>query len=164
MPTKRFSCLCVIVCCFLMGSISVQGAFYGQILRIGDNNQQGVAPYFYGDMDAAGYSDWIWYGPSPIHEYGYHEVLSGEWGAAIHYDGIDTNLTNDPNDAANRRQAMWLTKDYVFPNWPTNSDLCLAEPVLPNKIRAIPHRCMIPDNPSFIMMKWKSRLITKWWT
>jgi uncharacterized repeat protein (TIGR01451 family) len=115
-----------------MGSVSVQGAFDGQILRIGDNNEQGVAPYFYGDMDAAGYSDWIWYGPSPIHDHGYHEVLSGEWGAAIYYDGIDTNLTNDPNDAANRRQAMWLTKDYVFPGWTTNSDFvfggtCIAQ-------------------------------------
>ncbi len=121
MSTKHFSCLCIIVCCFLLGSVSVWGAFDGQLLRIGDNNEQGVAPYFYGDMDAAGYSDWIWYGSSPIHDHGYHEVLSGEWGAAIYYDGIDTNLTNDPNDA-NRQQAMWLTKDYVFPSWPTNSD------------------------------------------
>lgn len=122
MSTKHFSCLCIFFCGFLMGNVAVQGAFYGQTLRIGDNNEQGVAPYFYGDMDAAGYSDWIWYGPSPIHDHDYHELLSGEWGAAIYYDGIDTELTADPNDAANRRQAMWLTTDYVFPGFPTNSD------------------------------------------
>lgn len=80
-----------------------------------------TAPYFYATLDAAGYSDWIWYGASPIHDHDYHEVLSGEWAAAIYYDGISTDLTADPNDG-DRRQAMWLTKHFDYPNWPTNSN------------------------------------------
>jgi fimbrial isopeptide formation D2 family protein len=131
MISKWVSCLCVIAC-VLISCTSVHAAFDGQLLRIGDHQELGVAPYFYGDMDAAGYSDWIWYGPSPIHDYSYHEVLSGEWGAAIYYDGIDTELTVDPNDSPTKRQAMWLTKDFVFANWRTNSDFvfddtCVAQ-------------------------------------
>ncbi len=79
-------------------------------------------------MDAAGYSDaGIYYGQSPIHGedhnvYGYHELLSGEWGSALFYTGIDTPATVDPNDEPDRRQAMWLTKRFKWPDWDTNSD------------------------------------------
>jgi hypothetical protein len=55
-------------------------------------------------MDYAGYSDVIEYGYSLEHPYTYHELLSGEWAAAIYYDGIE--------DAP---QAMWLTDKFLFP-------------------------------------------------
>ena len=55
------------------------------------------APYFFGDIDASGYSDVIWYTRSPSHPYGYHEILSGEWASAIYYDGIDTDLIDSQN-------------------------------------------------------------------
>ena len=63
------------------------------------------APYFYGTFDAAGFSDIIYWGDSPNHGCNYHEVLSGEWGAAIFYDSIST----EPN-------AMWLTNKFLFPD------------------------------------------------
>ena len=67
-------------------------------------------------MDYAGYSDVIEYGYSLEHPYTYHELLSGEWGAAIYYDGI--------KDA---HKAMWLTDKFLFPNWTTNSNFFIAE-------------------------------------
>jgi len=74
------------------------------------------SPYFYGDFDAAGYSDWIWWGPSPDHNVtAYHEVLSGEYGAALYYNGIST----DPN-------AMWLTDYFKYPDWPTYSNFAVS--------------------------------------
>lgn len=89
-------------------------------LTIGDEERAGGAPYFYGTFDAAGFSDWIWYGQSPLHPYGFHELLSGEWGAAIYYDGIDTPSLNDPN-RPNEHEAMWLTRLFEYPDWSTNS-------------------------------------------
>ena len=95
-------------------------------ITIGDTVQtdilpNGRAPYFYGTFDAGGFSDWIYYGRSTIHQYSYHEVLSGEWGAAIYYDGIDTSPIDalDPNSPY---QAMWLTDYFDYPYWTTNSD------------------------------------------
>lgn len=111
---RRFAlgvCAVVIVC---MGTAA--GYFGGYELTIGnpvlDRGGMGEekAPYFFATMDAAGYSDWIYYGPSPDHADAYHEVLSGEWGAAIYYDGINRPLTVNPNDDPSRRQAMWVTK------------------------------------------------------
>jgi parallel beta-helix repeat protein len=69
---------------------------------------------FNGTFDDAGYSDGINWGYSPNHPYPYeggiHELLSGEWGVAIFYDGIST----EPN-------SMWLPNSFIFPNWTTNS-------------------------------------------
>ena len=37
------------------------------------------APDFFGAIDAGGYSDWIYWGETlPTHDFGYHELLSGE--------------------------------------------------------------------------------------
>jgi uncharacterized repeat protein (TIGR01451 family) len=96
-------------------------------LTIGTNANWGgrTPPYFTAIMDAGGYSDGIYYGQSEIHEYGYHEVLSGEWGAAISYDNIDTELINPGNPEAGRK-TMWLTKQFDYPNWGTNSKFQLS--------------------------------------
>ena len=66
-------------------------------------------------IDTAGYSDKFWWGPSPRHNHpGYHEMLSGEWGAAIYYDGIATGS-----------EAMWLTDKFLYPNWETYCDFTI---------------------------------------
>jgi len=92
----------------------------GRKLRIG--RREIGPPYIYGDFDPAGFSDWIWYGPSDLHKASdYHEVLSGEWAAAVYYDGIDTVVMTDPNGGPERRQAMWLTRQFEYPYWWTNS-------------------------------------------
>jgi len=64
-----------------------------------------------GGFDAAGFSDKFWWGTSPRHNFTEHEMLWGEWAAAIYYDGIAT-----------APKAMWLTDKFVFPDWITNSD------------------------------------------
>jgi hypothetical protein len=81
-------------------------------------------PFLTGEFDAAGYSDYILWGQSPRHTHGFHEMLSGEWGAAIYYDGIHTDLIdpNDPNTPESPREAMWLTDWFLYPYWYTNSD------------------------------------------
>jgi len=81
-----------------------------QMLTIG--GIYGQAPYFYGYLDAAGYSDVICWGYEPNHHpYSYHEVLSGEWGSfAIYYDGIAT----EPN-------SMFLTNEFLLTQ--INTDL-----------------------------------------
>jgi len=48
--------------------------------RVGRPNTPGI--------DAAGFSDNFFWGTSPRHNFEEHEMLSGEWGAAIYYPGI----------------------------------------------------------------------------
>ena len=73
-------------------------------------------PYWYMLLNAAGYSDDLFYGISPRHPYSYEGLLSGEWAAAIYYDSISTA----PN-------AMWLTDRFFSPDWTTNSDFQLFQ-------------------------------------
>lgn len=73
---KQFALIfCVLIAC----ASCVFGAFDGYQLTIGnpDGGDGKTAPYFYATMDAAGYSDWIWYGETDLHEQPYHEALSG---------------------------------------------------------------------------------------
>ncbi len=113
-------------------------------LRIGNTTGQesepnGIEPYFFADFDAAGYSDdGIYYGFSHRHDYTYHELLSGEWGAALYYDGIDTPVI-DPNNPSLGRKAMWLTNLFKWPNWQTNSNFIVEED---------PDTWNNPENPS----------------
>ena len=104
----------------------VWGNFDNYMLNIGLSSRFGQIsaeePYLCTYFDAGGYSDAIYYGPSTLHNgRSYHELLSGEMGAAIYYDGIDTDPI-DPTDPNSRYQSMWLTKDFIFPDWPTNND------------------------------------------
>jgi uncharacterized repeat protein (TIGR01451 family) len=71
-------------------------------------------------IDTAGYSDKFYWGRSPRHPYGEHEMLSGEWGAAIYYDGIPTEPV-DANYPDGPKKAMWLTDLFIYPTWETNS-------------------------------------------
>jgi hypothetical protein len=61
----------------------------------------------------SGYSDGWWWGEDDRHDWSgsEHEMLSGEWAAAIHYDGI-----------ASGSAAMWLTRSFVYPDFTTNSN------------------------------------------
>jgi hypothetical protein len=59
------------------------------------------------DMDDYGYSDWLIYYPPGVPP---HEMLSGEWAAAIHYVGI-----------ASAPLTMWLTDQFIYPTFMTNS-------------------------------------------
>jgi hypothetical protein len=69
-------------------------------------------PYWKFMSDAAGYTDdYIIWDTTPRHPHPGHEMLSGEWGAAIYYNGIGT----EPN-------AMWLTDKFIYPDWYTNSN------------------------------------------
>lgn len=78
--------------------------------RVGAINEPG--------LDAAGYSDKFWWGLSPRHPYSEHEMLCGEWGAAIYYDGIATG-----------EEAMWLTDKFLYPDWDTYCDFTIeADP------------------------------------
>lgn len=83
-------------------------------------SHSGVDPVLLLPFDAGGYSDWWIWGESPRHYYGRHELLSGEWAAAIYYDGIETSPI-DPNDSNSAMQAMWLTDVFSYPTWWTNS-------------------------------------------
>jgi len=65
-------------------------------------------------IDPAGYADEFFWDLSPYHPHGYHELLSGEWGAAIYYDG---------NPKAPK--AMWLTDYFRAPDWPTYCDFTI---------------------------------------
>ena len=66
-------------------------------------------PEWYIDMWDGGYSDWM------ICPQG-HEQLSGEWAAAIMYDGIAT------------AEAMWFEKYWVCPSWTSNSQFSVIQP------------------------------------
>jgi len=71
-----------------------------------------ASPHWFAKFDGGGFCDWWHWGESDLHPVsGYHEMLSGEWAAAIYYDGIVT----DPH-------AMWLTDYFRFPYWDTNSE------------------------------------------
>lgn len=150
-----------VLCIFcILFSASSFGLIDGKNLTIGDSTGQGGAPYFYATLDAAGFSDWIFYGQSPIHSYGYHELLSGEWGAAIYYDGIDTAII-DPNTGD--CQAMWLTQQFEYPYWSTNSHFSASGFVWPGIIPTILFRITIPGNPLSPTGMWKSRSIMRSW-
>lgn len=80
----------------------------------------GTTGILYMPFDAGGFSDWWYWGASPRHEHLQHEMLSGEYAAAIYYDGIRTEPL-DPNNPSSENHAMWLTDWFSFPSWQTNS-------------------------------------------
>lgn len=77
------------------------------------------SPYWYILFDRAGYVDITEWYPSPLHDFGPHEMLTGDWAAAVYYDGIDTSSN----------QAAWLTDEFIIPNIdPTNSPFDFTAP------------------------------------
>jgi hypothetical protein len=57
-----------------------------------------------------------------------HEKLSGEWAAAIYYDGIPTPpIAQGPN--VGLPQCMWLERHFRYPYWTTNSNFRVVAPI-----------------------------------
>jgi hypothetical protein len=121
----KSDCILYVVVCVLLGSVSLWAYFDGEYLILGDSGEKKIAPYFHAEMDAGGFSDWIWYGPSKEHPHPYHELLSGEWGAALYYDSINTKKI-DPDLPA--RRAMWLPQRFDYPYWYTGNDFEISGP------------------------------------
>jgi len=106
--------------------VSLWSTSYGIEEPLGRERLKGVGlfrlecPEWYIDLDQAGYSDWWFCKIVPgWHCVSYtHEVLSGEWAAAIYYHGI-LNGGGDPTAPAGT--AVWLTDSYICPSWTTNT-------------------------------------------
>jgi hypothetical protein len=65
-------------------------------------------PYWYILFDRAGYVDITFWFPSARHEYGPHEMTTGDIAAACWYQGIKNNST----------EAQWLTEQFIIPDIP----------------------------------------------
>ncbi len=64
-------------------------------------------PYWYIWFDRAGYVDLTYYYPSPRHQVdGYHEMMTGDWAAAVWYQGIKQGSS----------QAQWFTEQFIIPD------------------------------------------------
>lgn len=72
------------------------------------------------DLSDYGYSDFLIYTAGPFPADWIHEMISGEWAAAIAYDGIPLTLPE---------RAMWLEPDFAYPTWTTNSNFSVIEPL-----------------------------------
>jgi len=73
-------------------------------------------PDWYITLDNFGYSDWM---IQTFPDQAPHENLSGEWGAAVRYDGIPT-----PDG-----KSMWLTTFFLYPDFVTNSNFYTTVPL-----------------------------------
>jgi len=67
-------------------------------------------PYWYILFNRAGYADITYWYPSPLHDFGPHEMMTGDWAAAVSYSGL--NETNT---------AEWWTDQFIIPTFSTNS-------------------------------------------
>ena len=78
-------------------------------------------------LDDYGYSDYLGYSH---HGVPLHEMLSGEWAAAIKYVEIES-----------WPQAMWLTHQFICPDWSTNSNFTVITPMgptgVPNQVSSV---------------------------
>jgi hypothetical protein len=77
-------------------------------------------------LDDFGYSDYLGYSYAGVPM---HEMLCGEWAAAIKYAGIET-----------WPKAMWLTDQFICPDWITNSLFWVVQPMMhtgPNQVTSI---------------------------
>ena len=78
-------------------------------------------------LDDYGYSDYLGY---THHGVPSHEMLSGEWAAAIKYSGIET-----------WPKAIWLTHNFICPDWTTNSNFAVITAMgptgVPNQVSSV---------------------------
>jgi hypothetical protein len=79
-----------------------------------------TSPDWYVTLDDYGYSDFLVYTAGPFPKDWTHEMISGEWAAAIGYDGIPLTLPI---------RTMWLEPDFIYPDWTTNSDFLVTSPM-----------------------------------
>lgn len=79
------------------------------------------SPIWYINQTDAGYSDYIIQTAGAFPQNAIHEFVSGEWGAAIGYDGIETRLPAP-------QKTMWLEPEWTYPTWTTNSAFTVDSP------------------------------------
>lgn len=75
---------------------------------------QFFTPDWYLQLTDFGYSDFLIYTTGSFPRGYLHEMLSGELGAAVAYDGLEAQLPPP-------QKAMWLEPDWLYPIWTTNS-------------------------------------------
>lgn len=80
-----------------------------------------ASPLWYIDQTDAGYSDFIIQTAGPFPPSRIHEFVSGEWGAAVGYDGIQNRLPAP-------QRSMWLEPNWTYPYWTTNSAFTTVVP------------------------------------
>lgn len=80
-----------------------------------------TSPTWYTDMTDAGYSDFIIQTAGAFPSGRIHEFVSGEWAAAIGYNGIE-NILPPP------QKSMWLEPQWIYPTWTTNSTFLTSVP------------------------------------
>jgi hypothetical protein len=83
-----------------------------------------TSPDWFIDFSDHGYSDFLIYTAGPFPPGELHEELSGEWGAAIGYDGIDV-------DQGITESTQWLEPEFVYPDWTTNSAYSVVSAIGP---------------------------------
>ena len=86
-----------------------------------------VNPHWNITLTDFGYSDLLFYEDGPFPPGFLHEMISGEWGAAIGYDGIEISQ-------AIAEKSMWLEPFFAYPDWTTNSKFAV---LTPNTVTAI---------------------------
>jgi parallel beta-helix repeat protein len=103
---KNYRTFTVIKICLYILLFAVSNCFAGE------GEFQINCPYWYIDIDQAGYVDYTWYYQSPRHQVeSAHEMMTGDWAAAVWYQGIKQGSN----------QAQWLTDGFVYPFFDTNS-------------------------------------------
>lgn len=80
-----------------------------------------VTPDWYIVLSDYGYSDFLIYTSGDFPTNSLHEMLSGEWGAGIGYDGIESRLSPP-------EKMMWFEPNWVYPSWTTNSLFTVETP------------------------------------
>ena len=78
-------------------------------------------PDWYIVLSDSGYSDFLIYTSGNFPSGSLHEMLSGEWGAGIGYDGIESRLPPP-------QKTMWFEPEWVYPSWTTNSQFTVETP------------------------------------
>ncbi len=67
-------------------------------------------PYWEIEYDRAGYVDITNWHTSPRHPFAVHEMMTGDWAAAVYYDGINQD-----------NKSEWLTNQFEVPTFYTGS-------------------------------------------
>lgn len=83
-----------------------------------------TTPDWYITVSDAGYSDFIVYTAGTFPPEWLHEFISGEWAAAVGYDGIQNRLTPP-------ERTMWLEPTWDYPTWTSNSAFNVLTPAFP---------------------------------
>ncbi len=79
-------------------------------------------PNWFINLTDFGYSDFLVYTAGPFPGNYLHEMISGEWAAAIGYDSIQSNQSIAQN-------SMWLEPNFLYPDWTTNAKFSVIEAI-----------------------------------